>query len=88
MILSFLGGGSASHGTETKHKNPLERFLSSANEEKLTLVADDEGDETTVLFPNKSYNQVRLVNDGEVLLVELQLFQSQCGKLGRKIAQT
>ena len=59
MKLSFLGGGSARHGTEAKQKNPLEH--SSANEEKLTLVADDEVDETIVLYPNKSYSQIRLM---------------------------
>ena len=83
--LSFLG---ASHGTEAKHNNPLEQFLSSANEEKLALGADDEVDEAIALYPNKSYSQVRLVTDGEVLLVELQLFQPQYGKLGQKLAQT
>ena len=70
-----------------KAQNPLEQFLSSANEEKLALVADGEVDEAIVLYPNKSYSQVRLVTDGEVPLVELRLFQPQYGKLGRKLAQ-
>ena len=70
-----------------KAQNPLEQFLSSANEEKLALVADDEVDEAIVLYLNKNNSQERLVTDGEVLLVELQLSQPQYGKLGHKLAQ-
>ena len=39
-----------------------------------------------MLYPNKSYSQIRLVTR-EVPLVELQLFQPKYGKLGQKLAQ-
>ena len=82
--LSSLQRVSASHATEAKYKTQVEQFLSFADEEKLTLVADDEVDAAIVQYLNTSYSQGRPVSDGGVLLAGLLFFQPQYGKLGRQ----
>ena len=80
--LSFLDRASVSQATATKCRTRVVDFLKLADEENLTLAADDEVDAAVVQYLNTSRSQGRAVNVGELVLAGLLFFQLQYGMLG------
>ena len=80
---------SVSHAIEAKYRMRVQQFLSFTDEEKLTLVVDDEVDASIVQHLNTSYSEDRPMSDGEIPLVGLLFFHSHYGKLSvQKLARS